>query len=52
MDEDTEIYDLFLELMAKLDADDPDGRMRALSQNPRYAAETEPAEKKNTTHKR
>ena len=37
MDEDDILYEMFLELMAKLEADDPDGRMRILSQNPRYA---------------
>ena len=52
MDEDTHIYDMFLELMAKLAADDPEGRMRMLSKNPRYEEPNEPATHKNTTHKR
>lgn len=52
MDEDTDIYDMFLELMAKLDADDPEGRMRILSKNPRYSEDSEPATQKNITHKR
>lgn len=37
MDEDNILDEMFLELIAKLDADDPDGRMRVLSHNPRYA---------------
>lgn len=52
MDEDTHIYDMFLELMAKLDADDPEGRMRILSINPRYTEDSDPATINNTTHKR
>ena len=51
LDEDNDIFEMFQELMAKLDADDPDGRMRILSQNPRYAEDDEPAEK-SITHKR
>ena len=49
MDDDI-LYEMFLELTAKLDADDPDGRMRVLSQNPRYAEESQ--EEKSITHKR
>ena len=52
MDEDTHIYDMFLELMAKLAADDPEGRMRILSINPRYTEDREQATHKNTTYKR
>ena len=37
MDEDKILDEMVLELIAKLDADDPDGRMRVLSHNPRYA---------------
>lgn len=51
MDEDNDIFEMFQELMAKLDADEPDGRMRILSQNPRYAEDDEPVEK-SITHKR
>ena len=40
MDEDNILDEMFLELIAKLDADDPDGRMRILSQNPRYAEDS------------
>ena len=52
MDEDNVVYEMFLELMSRLDADDPDGRMRILSRNPRYAEDDEPAITKSITHKR
>ena len=52
MDVDDILYEMFLEMTAKLDADDPDGRMRILSQNPRYDENEEPKTKKSTTHKR
>ena len=51
MDEDDILYEMFLELTAKLDADDSDGRMRILSQNPRYA-EDDLQTTKNNTQKR
>ena len=48
-DDREERDEMFLELIAKLDAVDPDGRMRILSQNPRYAADNpaEPKQKHN-----
>lgn len=52
MDEDDILYEMFLELKAKLDADDPDGRMRILSQNPRYTEDEELQTTKNITYKR
>jgi hypothetical protein len=52
MDEDDILYEMFLELTAKLDAYDPDGRMRILGQNPRYAEDDEPTTAKSITHKR
>ena len=52
MDEDDILYEMFLELTATLDADDPDGRMRILSQNPRYTEDDEPTTAKSITHKR
>jgi len=52
MDEDDILYEMFLELTAKLDANDPVGRMRILSQNPRYAEDDEPTAVKSITHKR
>ena len=39
MDEDEDIFEMFQELMDQLDPDDPDGRMRLISKNPRYAAD-------------
>ena len=39
------------ELLAQ-DADEPEGRMRMLSKNPRYEEPSEPATHKTTTHKR
>ena len=50
MDEDTMIFEMFLELMARLETDDPTGRMRILSQNPRFANES--ASNKPITNKR
>ena len=37
MDEDNDIFDLFLEMMEQIQTDDPNGRLRMLSKNPRYA---------------
>ena len=45
MDEDNDIFEMFLEIMASLDQDNPEGRMRVLSQNPRF---DETAESKKT----
>ena len=39
MEEDNDIYELFLEIMEQLQSEDPDGRMRILSKDPRYAAD-------------
>ena len=50
MDEDTMIFEMFLELMALLETDDPTGRMRILSLNPRFADES--ASNKPITNKR
>ena len=36
MDEDNDIFEMFLEIMASMDQDNPEGRMRVLSQNPRF----------------
>lgn len=52
MDEDNDIFEMFQELMAKLNADDSNGRMRILSQNPRYAEDEEPQTTKSIVHKR
>ena len=42
MDEDNDIFDMFMEIIADLDHKDPEGRMRILSQNPRFDEDTEP----------
>ena len=52
MDEDYEIFEMFLELVMKLEADDPDGRMRILSHNPRFDEDAEKTAEKNRKHKR
>ena len=52
MDEDYEIFEMFLELVMKLGADDPDGRMRVLSHNPRFDEDAEKTAEKNRKHKR
>lgn len=39
MDEDNDIFEMFLEMMEQLDFEDPNGRMRMLSKDPRYAAD-------------
>lgn len=36
MDGDEDIYEMFQELMEQLDDEDPSGRTRVLSKNPRY----------------
>ena len=37
--DDEDIFEMFLELMEQLEFDDPNGRMRLLSKDPRYAAD-------------
>ena len=39
MDGDEDFYEMFREIMEQLDDEDPAGRMRMLSKNPRYGAE-------------
>lgn len=51
MDDDTDIFEMFLELMVKLATDDPEGRMRVRSQNPRYA-ESDEINVEKAKHKR
>ena len=43
--DDNDIFEMFLEIMASMDQDNPEGRMRVLSQNPRF---DETAESKKT----
>ena len=47
MEEDNDIYELFLEIMEQLQSEDPDGRMRILSKDPRYAADDPAAKPKH-----
>ena len=39
MEEDYDIFEMFLELMEQVQDENPDGRMRVLSKDPRYAAD-------------
>lgn len=50
MEEDNDIYEMFLEIMAQLHAEDPDGRMHILSKDPRYSAEDPAVKSTNTKH--
>ena len=43
--DDEDIFEMFQELMAQLDSDDPDGRMRLITKNPRYATDDPAATK-------
>ena len=52
MDEDNDIFDLFQEMMASLDQENPEGRMRVLSQNPRFDETEEPKPQKSISHGR
>lgn len=39
MEDDEYIFELFLEVMKRVEDDDADGRLRLLSKDPRYAAD-------------
>ena len=52
MDEDSDIFDMFQEIIASLEQKEAHGNMRVLSQNPRYNESTEPDTKNTITHKR
>ena len=45
MEEDNDIFEMFLELMERVQDENPDGRMRVLSKDPRYAADDPAAQK-------
>ena len=45
MEEDNDIFEMFLEVMEQLEPENPDGRMRVLSKDPRYAADDPAASK-------
>ena len=44
-DDDTYVFEMFLQIMQLFEDDIPDSRMRVLSKNPRYAAD-DPAQRK------
>ncbi len=48
MDEDNDIFEMFLETLNE--TDDEEGRMRILSKNPRYAADEPEAHKQKRRH--
>ena len=50
MEEDNDIYEMFLEIMEQLYVEDTGGRIRILSKNPRYAAD-DPAANTKTKQK-
>jgi hypothetical protein len=52
MDEDSDIFDMFQEIIASLEQKEAQGNMRVLSQNPRYNENTEADTKNTITHKR
>ena len=52
MDEDSDIFNMFQEIIASLEQKEAQGNMRVLSQNPRYNESTEPDTKNTITHKR
>ena len=52
MDEDSDIFNMFQEIIASLEQKEAQGNMRVLSQNPRYNESIEPDIKNTITHKR
>lgn len=52
MDEASDIFDMFQEIMATLEQKNPIGNMRMLSQNPRYNESQEPDTKNPINNKR
>ena len=48
MDEDNDIFEMFLDLMEQQQSEDVDGRMRMISKNPRYAADDPAAQTSKT----
>ena len=49
MDEDNDVFEMFLVMMEQLQSNDSEGRMRMLSKNPRYAADS-PGNKSEKTN--
>ena len=50
MEEDEYIYELFEEILKRVNEDDPNGRMRVLSKNPRFAGEVSVCTKEIKKH--
>lgn len=50
MDEDEYVFELFLETMKRIEADEADGRLRMLSKNPRYAEDNPAPNQPNKKH--
>ena len=50
MDEDNDVYELFLEIMEQIKNEAPAGRMRVLSKDPRYAADDPVAQHQKIRH--
>ena len=50
MDDDNDVFELFQQIMEQLQDKDPNGRLRMLSKNPRYAADDPAAQNRKTTH--
>ena len=50
MDEDEYVFDMFLEVIARMEKDDADGRLRMLSKDPRFIADDPDQVKPNKKH--
>lgn len=50
MDEDEYVFDMFLEVMERMEKDDADGRLRMLSKDPRFIADDPDQVKPNKKH--
>ena len=50
MEEDNDIYEMFLAIMKQLRPDAPAGRMRILSKDPRYSTDDPAIKSSNTKH--
>lgn len=52
MDEDNDFFEMFQEIITRLENKDSDGNMRMLTQNPRYNENPETDTRKTINHKR
>ena len=50
MDEDEYVFELFIEMMERIEDDTADGRLRMLSKEPRYATDDPVQMKPNKKH--